>query len=58
MRQTRVKFLSVMLTMVMMLGLIPTLTTPTGAYSGAGTRSAPYVVADYDELRELMISVS
>lgn len=58
MRQVRTKFLSVLLTLVMVLGLVPALTAPASAYSGAGTKSAPYVVTDYDELRELMKNVT
>ena len=58
MRQTRTKFLSVLLTLALVLGLLPSLTTPASAYSGAGTKNDPYVVTDYDELRELMRSVS
>ena len=58
MKKRTSRLLSVLLTLVMVLGLLPALTAPASAYSGAGTKSDPYVVTDYDELRELMKSVT
>ena len=56
MRQTRTKFLSVLLTLALVLGLLPALGTTALAASGSGTEGDPYVVTDYDELRELLRS--
>ena len=52
----RTRLLSVLLTLVMVLGLVPAMSLTANAYSGAGTKSSPYVVTDYDELRELLRS--
>ena len=53
----RTRLLSALLTLVMVLGLVPAMSLTANAYSGAGTKSSPYVVTDYDELRELMKNV-
>lgn len=58
MKKRTSRLLSILLTLVMLLGLVPALGTTALAASGSGTKSAPYVVTDYDELRELMKNVT
>ncbi|MGN0558363.1 MAG: dockerin type I repeat-containing protein, partial [Acutalibacteraceae bacterium] len=38
----------------MVLGMIPAMSMTAFAYTGDGTKSSPYVVTDYDELKSLM----
>ena len=48
------KLLSLLLTLVMVLGLLPAMSMTASAYSGSGTEGDPYIVTDYDELLDLM----
>lgn len=47
---------SVLLALVMVVGMFPVTSMTASAYSGSGTEGDPYVVTDYDELRELLRS--
>ena len=49
------RLLSLLLTLTMVLGMLPIMGTTTAlAYTGNGTKSSPYVVTTYDELKSLM----
>ncbi|WP_293969604.1 dockerin type I domain-containing protein [uncultured Ruminococcus sp.] len=49
------RFLSLLLALTMVLGMLPVMGTTTAlAYTGNGTKSSPYVVTTYDELKSLM----
>ena len=49
------RLLSLLLTLTMLLGMLPIMGTTTAlAYTGNGTKSSPYVVTTYDELKSLM----
>lgn len=49
------RLLSLLLTLTMVLGMLPVMGTTTAlAYTGDGTKSSPYVVTTYDELKSLM----
>ena len=48
------RLLSLLLTLVMALGLLPAMSLTASAYSGSGTEGDPYIVTDYDELLDLM----
>ena len=50
------RLLSLFLALTMVLGLLPAMSLTAFAYSGSGTEGDPYVVTDYDELRELLRS--
>ena len=50
------RLLSLFLALTMVLCLLPALGTTALAASGSGTEGDPYVVTDYDELRELLRS--
>lgn len=47
---------SLLLALVMVVGMFPVTSMTASAYSGSGTEGDPYVVTDYDELRELLRS--
>ncbi|MGN0491319.1 dockerin type I repeat-containing protein [Ruminococcus sp.] len=49
------RLLSLLLALTMVLGMLPVMGTTTAlAYTGDGTKSSPYVVTTYDELKSLM----
>ena len=49
------RLLSLLLALTMVLGMLPIMGTTTAlAYTGNGTKSSPYVVTTYDELKSLM----
>ena len=53
------RLLSLLLALTMVLGMIPIMGTTTAlAYTGDGTKSSPYVVTAYDELKSLMQNAS
>ncbi|MGN0450237.1 MAG: dockerin type I repeat-containing protein [Ruminococcus sp.] len=54
-KQKPKRLLSLLLTLTMVLGMLPVMGTTTAlAYTGNGTKSSPYVVTAYDELKSLM----
>ncbi len=53
------RLLSLLLALTMVLGILPIMGTTTAlAYTGSGTKSSPYVVTTYDELKSLMQNAS
>lgn len=50
------RLLSLLLTLAMVLGMLPAMSMTAFAYSGSGTEADPYIVTDYDELRNLMVT--
>ena len=47
---------SFLLTLVMVAGLLPAMSLTASAATGTGTEADPYIVTDYDELRDLMMN--
>ena len=45
-----------LLALVMVAGMMSAMRMTASAYSGSGTEAAPYIVTDYDELRDLMLN--
>lgn len=54
MKKRTSRLLSILLTLVMLLGLVPALSLTASAYSGSGTATNPYVATTYDEVRTLV----
>ena len=50
------RFLAVLLTVVMLIGMLPAMSLTAFAYSGSGTEDDPYIVTDYEELRSVMLN--
>ncbi|MGN1202907.1 MAG: hypothetical protein ACI4RF_06385, partial [Eubacterium sp.] len=48
------RLLSLLLALMMVLGMLPAASLTAFAYTGSGSKSSPYVVTTYDELKSLM----